>query len=208
MLALIDYIKTALSQTNSIEEALNFLPMSFKKDFLVAYIHSQTRMKDKETKAAFVKLLDEEGFTPTSLSKDELSFIKNNFPHLQQSVSYMCLKKDSKEEQKYKNKHTNDFWKKIQNVENMQAVFDISKKSNEKLCEAEFTLREVIRKRKEVHLLKGLGYIYLVESSEDISKLFEHYFGKNYICINDKYYLAYAKTLKEINMRYFVCEPK
>ena len=208
MLALVDYIKTALSQTDSLEEALSFLPMSFKKDFPVAYIHSQTRMPNEETKSAFKKLLDSDGFTPIVPTLEELSFIKNNFPHLLQNVSYMCLKKKPKGLMHYTNKHKNDFWKKIQDVQNMDAVFDISKNCNETLCEAEFTLREVIRKRKEVHALKELGFIWLVESSEDISKMCEHYFNKRYLRINEKYYLAYAKKLKDINMRYFVCQPQ
>ena len=207
MLALIDYIKTALSQTNSIEEALSYLPMSFKKDFLVAYVHSKTRIKDEETKEAFKHLLDEDGFTSTSLTKDELSFIKNNFPQYQQSVSYMCLKKEPKEEMIYTNKYTNDFWKKIKNVENMDAVFDLAKNKNESICEAEFNLREVMRKRKEVHALKELGFIYLFEATEDMTKLCEHYFGEKYVCINEKHYLAYTKKLKDVNMRYFLCQP-
>jgi len=208
MLALIDYIKTALTQTDSIQEALSYLPMSFKKDFLVAYIHSQSRIKDEATKNAFASLLDKDGFTPHSLSQDQLSFIRSNFPHLQQSVTYMCLKKELKEEMTYSNKYKNDFWKKIQNVDNMEAVFDIAKNANESVCEAEFNLREVMRKRKEVHALKDLGFIYLVESKEDLSKLCEHYFGNKYMRINDNYYLVYTKKLKDVNMRYFLCEPK
>ena len=207
MLSLVDYIKTALSQTGSLEEALNFLPMSFKKDFLVAYVHSKMRLKDEKTQEAFKSFLDENGHTPTSLTKEEHLFIKNNYPHLLQSVSYMCLLKQSKEEMVYKNKYSNDFWKKIQDVDSVKAVFDIAKVSNQSLCEAEFSMREVIRKRKEVHLLKGLGYIYLMQSSQNLSGLCEHYFGNKYLCINDTYYLAYAKSLKEINMRYFLCQP-
>ena len=207
MLALVDYIKTALSQTESLEEALSFLPMSFKKDFPVAYIHSQTRMPDEQTKNAFYELLDTEGFTPNTLSKKSLCFFKDNYPKLLQTVSYMCLLKEPKDEMFYNYKHTNDFWKKIQTVQDMKAVFDISKNPNEALCQAEFTLREVIRKRKEVHALKELGYVYLFESKEDMSKLCEHYFGDKYLHLNDKYYLVYAKKLKDINMRYFVCAP-
>jgi len=208
MLPLIDYIKTALTEASSLEEGLSFLPMSFHKNFPVAYIHSQTRMPDTKTKEAFSKLLDKDGFTPTAPSQDELIFIQKNHPELIQSVSYMCLNKASKETINYKNKHKNDFWKKIQDVEHMQAVFDISKTPDQEVCEAEFTLREIIRKRKEVHALKGLGFIWLAESSKEISPLFEHYFKDRYICINGKYYLGWAKTLKEINMRYFVCQPE
>jgi hypothetical protein len=120
----------------------------------------------------------------------------------------MCVKKEPKEAPFYTHKHINDYWKKIKNVENFNAVFDIENNKDQKLCEAEFSLREVIRKRKEVHALKELGFIYLVESSEDISKVFEHYFGKHHLCIHNKYYIGYAKTLKEINMRYFVCAPE
>ena len=208
MLALVDYIKTALSQTDSLEQALNYLPMSFKKDFPIAYIHSQTRMPNAQTQEAFKDLLDESGFTPSYPSQEDFAFIKKEYPDLIQTVSYMCLKKESKDAIFYTNKFTNDYWKKIKDVEHINAVFDISKQKDENVCEAEFTLREVIRKRKEVHALKGLGFIYLAESTEDISKVFEQYFGKKFLVINDRYYVAYAKTLKEISMRYFVCQPE
>jgi len=208
MLPLVDYIKTALSQTDSLEQAQNFLPMSFKKDFPIAYIHSQTRMPDPQTQEAFKDLLDENGFTPSHPTEEYFSFVKNKYPNLIQTVSYMCLKKESKDAIFYTNKFKNDYWKKIKDVGHISAFFDISRPKNEKLCEAEFTLREVIRKRKEVHALKGLSFIYLAESTEDISKVFEHYFGKKFEVIKDRYYVGYSKTLKEINMRYFVCQPK
>jgi len=208
MLALIDYIKTALAQTTSLEEGLSFLPVSFQKDFPIAYIHSQTRMPDSKTIDAFSQILDEDGHTPSTPTKEQLDFIQKHYPKLIQSVSYMCLTKANKNKIHYTNKHKNDFWKKIQDIDNIQAVFDVSKIANQQVCEAEFTLREVIRKRKEVHALKGLGFIWLAESSEDISTVFEHYFKNRHLCINGKYYLGWAKSLKEINMRYFVCQPE
>lgn len=208
MQALIDYIQTAIAQTSTLDEALNFLPMHFKKDFPVAYVHSQTRLKDEESKKEFSFILDEKGFTPNHLSSEALEFFDSKYPQFIQKVSYLCVKKEPKEAIFYTNKYTNDYWKKIQDVELYEAVFDISTFKDEKLCEAEFHLREVIRKRKEVHSLKELGFIYLVESCEDISPLFEHYFGKRHLCIQGKYYLGYSKKLKEINMRYFVCPPE
>ena len=207
MLALVDYIKTALTQTASIEEGLKFLPMSFKKDFPVAYIHSQTRMLDHTTKEVLKELLDTDGFTPSYPSEENLHFIKQTYPDLIQSVSYMCLKKEPTHTLLYTNKLKNDYWKKLKDVDHIHAVFDIAKIQNEKICKAEFSLREVIRKRKEVHALKDLSYIYLAQSSEDISTVFEHYFGKKTLCINGKYYIGYTKCLRDINMRYFVCQP-
>jgi len=204
---LIDYIKTALTQADSIESALKFLPISFKKDFPVAYIHSQTRIKNAQTKKALESLLDENGLTPTHPNQEEFSLMRKNAPALLQSVSYLCLKKEPAETISYAPKNPNDYWKKIQDIEHINAVFDIAHPTDEEVCEAEFTLREVIRKRKEVHALKGLGYILLIDSSKDISKVFDHYFGKHYSCINDRYYLGWTKALKDINMRYFVCQP-
>jgi len=207
MNALLDYIKTVLTQTDSLESALRFLPIFFKKDFLVAYIHSKTRMPDDETIKALKSLLDEDGYTPDHLTPKELSFLKKDYPNLLQSVSYMCLKKESKKKINYATKHKNDYWKKIQDIEDFNAVFDICNITDQEICEAEFSLREIIRKRKEVHALKDLGYIFLAESTKDISKVFEHYFNTKYILINDKYYIGWTKTLREINMRYFVCQP-
>jgi len=208
MQALIDYIQTSISQTSSLKEALQFLPKHFQKDFPVAYLHSQTRLKDEKSKEAFKAILNEKGFTPTNLDATTLKFFDTHYPQFIQKVSYICLKKAVKKEPTYLNKHTHDYWKKIQDVSDFEAVFDIQKESNQKLCEAEFSLREVIRKRKEVHALKELGYIYLVDSTEDLSSLFEHYFGKRQLCIHGRYYLGYAKKLKDINMRYFVCAPE
>lgn len=205
---LIDYIKTALIQADSIESALKYLPISFKKDFPVSYIHSQKRMRDTQTKEALKSLLDENGFTPTQPTQEDFLLIKKNAPALLQSVSYLSLKKEPTKTISYAPKNPNDYWKKIQDVEHINAVFDIAGPVDEEICEAEFTLREVIRKRKEVHALKSLGFILLIDSSKDISKVFEHYFGKHYTCINDRYYLGWTKALKDINMRYFVCQPE
>ena len=208
MQTLIDYIQTAIAQTSSLEEALNFLPMSFKKEFPVAYVHSQTRLKDEASKEAFKAMLNEDGFTPNYLTQENLNFLNTDYPQFIQKVSYMCVKKEPKGAPFYTNKNTNDYWKKIKDVELFNAVFDIESIKDEKLCEAEFNLREVIRKRKEVHALKDIGYIYLAESTEDISEVFEHYFGKKTVLIDGKYYIGYAKRLRDINMRYFVCAPE
>ncbi len=205
---LIDYIKTAFTQADSIESALKYLPLSFKKDFPVAYIHSQARIRDEQKKKALTSLLDENGLTPTHPTQEDISLIKKNAPDLLQSATYVCLKKEPTKPISYTNKDGHDYWKKIQDVEHINAVFDISRYVDQEICEAEFTLREVIRKRKEVHALKPLGFIFLTDSSKDIAKVFVHYFGKHYICINNRYYLGWSKALKEINMRYFVCQPK
>ncbi|PHR56347.1 MAG: hypothetical protein COA44_08295 [Arcobacter sp.] len=208
MLPLIDYIKAALKDAESIDEALKFLPMSFIQDLPIAYIHSQTRLPDLKTREAFSKLLDKDGFTPTSPSQEEFAFMKDNFPSVLLSATYICVKKAPKKAFSYKTKNTHDYWKKIQEVQDFEAIFEISKIVNEKPCEAEFTLRENVRKRKEVHALKPLGFIYLADSCEDLSELYQHYFGKKFVCVNERYYIAWAKTLKEINMRYFLCPPK
>lgn len=208
MLALLEYIKAPLAQANSLEEALKYLPMNFKKDFLVSYVHSRSRIKDPQLQESFSSFVNEAGYTPNNLSAKDVLSLQKDFPSLLQTVSYMCVKKEPNNSVYYDTKNTNDYWKKIQTVEDFSAVFDISQHINEKLCEAEFNLREVIRKRKEVHKLKTLGFIWLADSSEDLSQLYTHYFGKKFVCINERYYIGWAKALKDINMRYFVCEPQ
>ncbi|MDF1880609.1 hypothetical protein JHD50_04710 [Sulfurimonas sp. MAG313] len=206
MKPLIDYIQTALSQTTSLDEAVNFLPQSFQKNFLVSYVHSNTRIKNPDTKKAFEKILDKKGLTPQTPSLETRAFIQAASTKVQQCVSYMCLNKAQKEPLLYKTKNTHDYWKKIQDVSNMKAVFDIASKKGETPCESEISLREVIRKRKEVHQLKELGFIWLSESKEDLEPLFKHYFKDKYLIVNKKYYIGYAKILKDINMRYFFCQ--
>ena len=71
----------------------------------------------------------------------------------------------------------------------------------------EFRLRELIRKRKEVHALKEVGFIWMAITKKDASKVFKHYFDENYLVIDGQYHIGWKDKLKDISMRHFVYPP-
>ena len=78
------------------------------------------------------------------------------------------------------NKFKHDYWKKITSSEGLEAVMDISALSTTTSeCEAEETLRAIIRKRKEVHQLKKIAFVWIVEingENSHIETVMKHYF--------------------------------
>jgi hypothetical protein len=220
MIQLIDEIKNALAQASPAKDLLHILEDSdfvFKQNYPIALIHSASRLDDPADLQPFKehRLLDEDGHTPMQPSSEQLEFLAHKKPQYLKSVSIMCLKKEPVEPLKFSVKRPHDYWKKIQNVEHIQAMVDISHCDDRTdLCAAEFALREIVRRRKEVHALKELGFIWIavcpIEMIE-LSELFKHYFNDNYAIVKTdmhSYHLGWNETLGEISMRNFICPPK
>lgn len=216
MTRLINDIKTALAHSASVQELLNNLQDSdfvFETEYPIALIHSASRLENTEDQKLFKEqgLLDEMGHTLTQPSTQQLEFLAQNRPQYLKNVNIMCLKEAPEKPLHFRNKRPNDYWKKIQNVEHIASMFEISGFDDQTtLCQAEFGLREIIRKRKEVHALKDVGFIWMAVCSTDLQELFTHYFGDNYILIktdSTTYQLGWNDTLRGISMRDFICPP-
>ncbi len=62
------------------------------------------------------------------------------------------------------------------------------------------------------YIFKEIGFIWVatVPGSTDLNRLLKHYFNDNYDVIQKEdqaIYIGWSDTLKEVNMRYFVCPP-
>ena len=181
----------------------------WKCDYPIAIIHSYDRMKTASSQVQFKELIDKDGKTPEQYTDETLLRLYKSTPESLKSVRLLALSHEPEQPVNYRVKRPNDFWKKIQDVEHIRASFDYhSFDVKDDICKVEFELREVIRKQKEVHSFKEIGFIWMAITEQDVSKVFHHYFQENYILIDGKYHLGWSETLKAINMRYFVCPPK
>ncbi len=187
------------------------------KEYPVAIVHEAKRIKEKETLDYFRLnyLLNEEGFSYEEYTKDDLEHIIRHAPNYIQTVGFMLSKTKEMPHPKFFNKFKGDYWKKIQSVEGLEAVIEISTFTKESpLCEIEDILRCIIRKRKEVHQLKKLDFIWIVEvngENSHVTTVMKHYFNENILTVKNgekTYYVGWSTPLQDINMRYFVCPPE
>lgn len=220
MTALIDEIKNALAQASPAKDLLHNLeasPYRFRQDYPVALIHSASQLDDPADLQWLNEhsLLDQNGHTPTQPSSEQLESLADGRPQYLKSVSIMCLNEEPANPLRFSVKRPHDYWKKIQDVKHIKAMIEISHCDDKSdLCSAEFALREIIRKRKEVHALKDLGFIWMAvcpTKTTELSALFNHYFKDKHAIVKTDmhtYQLGWSDTLRGISMRDFVCPPR
>jgi len=137
-----------------------------EKDYTVAIVHEAKRIKEEDALQYFKKnyLLDDDGFSYDEYPKDDLTNISTYAPKYIQNVGFILATTKDVPAPTFFNKFKGDYWKKIQSVEGLEAVIDISPLSHDTSdCEAEDALRAIIRKRKEVHQLKKIAFVWIVE---------------------------------------------
>ena len=192
-------------------------PYGCEKDYPVAVVHEAIRIKESEALNYFTKsyLLDDDDSTPTEYFGDQLANISLHTPKYIQNVGFMLTTTKEVPEPTFFNKFKHDYWKKITSAEGLEAVIDISAlTSNTSECEAEDTLRAIIRKRKEVHQLKKIAFVWIVEINGEnthIETVMKHYFESDTMIVKNDgktFYVGWSTPLQNINMRYFVCPPK
>lgn len=191
-------------------------PYGCEKNYPVAVVHEANRIKENEALNYFKNnyLLDDEASTPTEYFGNQLTNISLNAPKYIQNVGFMLSTTKEIPVPTFSNKFEHDFWKKITSVEGLEAVIDISALSPDtSTCEAEEALRAIIRKRKEVHQLKKIAFVWVVEINGDnshIDTIMKHYFESNTLIVKNggkTFYVGWSTPLQDINMRYFVCPP-
>ncbi len=188
-----------------------------QKDYPVAVVHEKTRITEPSSLAFFTQnnLLDTEGFTPCAYDDTQIEQIVSQAPSYIQRVNYIVAKSKTIPKPTFFNKFKHDYWKKIQSVDGLEAVIDVTVLSEETTdCEVEASLRAIIRKRKEVHQLKKLTFIWIVETEGEnpsIETVLQHYFKEDYTVVKNAgrtYYIGWSTPLQSIKMRYFVCPPE
>ena len=185
-------------------------------EYPVALVNEKTRITDKETLTRLEEIVffDEQGFSKSSYTKKEISFLKENTPEALKTSYCICLKKPQADSYTFKEKFEHDRWKKIQDDSfNMEAFVESSKFSDADDSETiETHLRDIMRSAKEIPALKAIGFVWIVTipKATKVIDILEHYFGDNHIFIEKGRkitYIAWDERLANINMRYFVNTP-
>lgn len=188
-----------------------------QKEYPVAVVHEKTRITKPSSLAFFTQndLIDTEGFTPCTYDDAQIEQIVTHAPGYIQRVNFIVAKNKTIPQPTFFNKFKHDYWKKIQSVDGLEAVIDVSAlRKDASDCEVEASLRAIIRKRKEVHQLKKLTFIWIVESEGEnpsVETVLQHYFKEDQAVVRNAektYYIGWSSPLQSINMRYFVCPPE
>ena len=205
-----------ITVSKSLHVLFNKTPFGCEKDYPVAVVHETSRIKEESSLRYFKEnhLLDGEGLTYEEYPRDDLTRLSLRTPKYIQNVGFMLATTKDVPHPTFFNKFKHDYWKKIQSTEGLEAVIDISTLSPDaSACEAEEALRAIIRKRKEVHQLKKIAFVWIVEitgENNHIETVMKHYFEDDVIVVKNArktYYLGWSTPLQSINMRYFVCPP-
>ena len=200
--------------TTSLAKALDSSDFLWRPDYPIALIDAKGRVDQDKDILLFENrhLFDEMGKTPGYPSQAQLDTIAEIGMQYLQCVSIMCLHREPDNTPLFQTKRKNDYWKKIQDVAHIKSMVEISEWHDDvEVCSVEFALREIIRKRKEVHALKDVGFVWIAATTSDVSNVFQHYFHDNYIVVKTEeqvFHLGWSSTLRAISMRSFVCPPK
>ena len=128
-------------------------------------------------------------------------------------ANLMVCDRLNEEAQTFKVKRALDYWKKLEAREEYKAVVECSLFSRDtSLCRIETVGRDIMRSRKEVPTVAGLGFVWVVHITpqENLDKLFQLYFKEDYITLQQdeaKYYIGWTENLKGLDMRNFICDP-
>jgi len=216
MIKMIDELKDALKSSQSLMEALNEKSSFYwQENYPVAVVHESVRIKEKDI-VEFLRdneLLNSNGFSPNHYTDEMITVLDSSAPQYIKKVSIMCLEGEPHTSYIFKEKRPHDYWKKVENSGNFKAVIELSSYDASKdICQIESELRDIMRSSKEVPSVKEIGFIWVVAvlKSIDLNRLLKHYFIDKYEIIQKEdqtIYIGWSDTLKEVNMRYFVCPP-
>ena len=202
-------LKKLMNQSN--QESL----CVWESDYPIAVVHKKVRIKELDILEQFESkgLLNTRGETSTRYTQEEFDFLANNTPKYIKRVNLMCLKSKEENLPTFEPKRENDYWKKLVNTGNYRAVVEFTSFGTEAdVCNIEKVGRDIMRSRKEVHTVRELGFVWIVEvdSLINLDTLFQLYFGENYKKLTDlehTYFIGWSDTLQGINMRDFICPP-
>ncbi len=214
---ILEYASSDIQIKESLAILFNKSDYGCEKEYPVAMVHEKTRITDPSSLTFFTQnnLINPEGFTPCTYDDMLIEQIVSHAPSYIQRVNYIVSKSKMIPKPTFFNKFKHDYWKKIKSVGGLEALIDITVFTSDITeCEAEASLRAIIRKRKEVHQLKKLTFVWIVESEGEntaIETVLQHYFKEDYRIIKNAskiYYIGWSTPLQSINMRYFVCPPE
>jgi len=216
MKTIIKNLKDALRNNQLVQKYLNsHSRYSWQENYPIAIVHEQTRVKDP---ALLAKMDDayffgDDGFSQEMYTPKGIEFLNTHAPSYIKNASFLCFKGELAHACTFKEKFTHDKWKKVLNTQGFQATIEVSSFSlQDSIKTIETKLRDLMRSRKEIPSLKKIGFVWIaqVPKSTDLTDIMEHYFLENYEVLENeetRTYIAWNKTLNDINLRYFVVTP-
>ncbi|QOP41014.1 hypothetical protein [Sulfurimonas marina] len=189
--------------------------LSYIENYPIKIVHDQTRVKEDNVLETLqeIEFFDQEGFSNDTHTDKTIKFLHTNAPEYIQSVSFGISTKSTYTNFTFSEKYPQDRWKKIIDDEDLQAVIEISYFSDfDEEHEIETVLRDIMRSRKEVPLLKTKSFIWIadVTDNHDLTKIMKHYFQNNFTSMKTDektIFIGWNKQLQDINMRSFVFQP-
>lgn len=183
-------------------------------DYPVALVHTRDRLKDPGLidRLDALNLFNADGTTIKAPNAGQLAALHEQAADAMQYATLAVLQPETPAPQ-FANKHDGDFWKKLLSAEGMRAIIEIdSFGSDDTACLVESSLRDIIRKRKEVHALKPVPFIWLAVAPQShlTVPVATHYFGHDtftFTHLDRQITIAWSPSLGAINMRTFLCPP-
>ncbi|CAA6821138.1 MAG: Unknown protein [uncultured Sulfurovum sp.] len=176
---------------------------------VVKALNSDVLDNDKALHENVVDLMEETSFV---WRKDYTIAVSKDDKKTKVANLMVCNKLDETA-QTFKVKREKDYWKKLEARDDYQAVVECSLFARDTpLPVIETEGRDIMRSRKEVPTVAGLGFVWVVHlpPQENLDKLFQLYFKEDYITLSQdeaKYYIGWTENLKSLDMRNFICDP-
>lgn len=189
--------------------------VNWYENFPVGIVHDAKRI----TEPSVVNILQEhaifdgEGRSRASYPVSSIELLQKEAPTYIKQVGFLCCDTPFDPPYTFREKHSNDFWKKVEDPGSFKAVIEITRhEAEEDICTIESHLRDLIRSSKEVPSLKNKPFIWVavVPPALNLRKILMLYFGNNYEMLVQKRqisFIAWSQTLQSIDMRDFVCLP-
>jgi len=184
-------------------------------EYPIAVLNEITRVKDSQTLEHLDKInfFNDKGFSEHTYTQEQINNLQQNTPNAIKSAYCLCLKKPQTQSYNFQEKFEHDCWKKVTDDGNFEAFVENSKFNDEDTSKTiETRLRDIMRSSKEIPSLKRIGFVWIVTLPKTtfIEDILEHYFLDNHVYIEKGRkisYIAWAESLAEVNMRYFVNKP-
>ncbi|MGB5964900.1 MAG: hypothetical protein WBF77_05835 [Sulfurimonadaceae bacterium] len=215
---------------DALMEQLNESNFSWVKDLPISIVHKKEKLKDPTSVEYLLAndFFDDTGCSGNHYELSQLKSMHNASKSSFQTIDLAVLTKGSKMDRlEFQNKRPNDFWKRLQNIETIEAMIGLQhidssrcrdgvidrelEESSNGQWSIESDLRDAMRSKKENSGLRAKPFIWVVTKQPDknpvdhIEMMLRHYFGENVVHGRGKMesYIGYMDELDAISLREF-----
>lgn len=226
--------KVTVNQNGLLAEALvqelRESGFSFVKALPISIVHTKEKLKESDTSLSLTEndFFDDAGYSRSAYDRSLLTRIYHASKSSFQAIDLAVLAKESKLERlEFQSKRPNDFWKRLQNIEAVEAMIGLQHVESSRCSDGaierevkgsssgqwgvESELRDAMRSKKENSGLRMKPFIWVVTKErtggpvDNVGMLLHHYFGGNVVHGEGvwDFYIGYMETLNGISLREF-----